>query len=220
MSDLIKEVLPLAIGSAVSPTLLAVVLLILAGGEHPRARGAFFTLGGTAMLVVLGAIVLSIGSKTVQSGAKHTDTVTAAADVVFGVLLLALAMRAFMHKGPAKQREARRHLKGVRAGRFFAFGFTMMTVNVTTLVLYIDATKEVAHASVSDASRAIVMAILIAFATLPAFGPVTAYAIAPDPASRALGRLNAFVTRHAAAIGGGLCLVFGAYLLIKGAKAL
>lgn len=217
---MIKEVLPLALGSAVSPTMLAVVLLVLAGDDHARARGVLFTIGGTVVLVIVGAVVLSIGAKTVQSGAKHPDTAAAVADLVLGVLLLALAVRTLLHKAPAKQRKPRPHLKGAHPGRFFTYGVSIMAINVTTLVLYIGATKEVAHANVSDASQAIVMAMLIAFAILPAAGPVAAYAVAPGPAARALGRLNAFVTRHARAIGAGLCVVFGAYLLIKGVRAL
>ena len=220
MGDLITQVLPLALGSAISPTMLGVALLILAGSEHPRSRGLFFALGGTAVLVIVGAVVLSIGTKTVQSGAKHEDTVTAVADLVLGVLLLALAARELTHRGPAKQRKPHPQTRGLHAGRFFAYGLAIMTINFSTLVLYIDAVKEVAHAGVSDASRVLVTAMLIAFAILPALGPVIAYAIAPVPAARELGKLNGFVTRHARAIGGGLCLVFGAYLIIKGAAAL
>ena len=68
--------------------------------------------------------------------------------------------------------------------------------------------------------RGVVWAILALFATLPAVLPLIGYVVAPGPAERGLGKLNAFLAKHAHVIGASVCFVFAAYLAIKGATAL
>jgi threonine/homoserine/homoserine lactone efflux protein len=223
MGGLISQVLPLALGSAVSPTLLAVTLLVLSSREKPRARGVFFVLGLLAILAIIGAIVLSAGSKSVQSDATHSDLRSAIVDLVLAGVLLLLGLRTLIHRPDPNRhdkRKPRAERDGVQARHYFVFGLFMMSVNFTTTILYIDALKEVAHADLSSASRGVVWAMLALFATLPALVPLVAYAIAPGPAERGLGRLNAYLTKHARGIGAGVCFVFAAYLAVKGARAL
>ncbi len=51
MSDLLSKVVPLALGSAVSPTILALSLLILSGKNHPRLRCTAYAGGATLALM-------------------------------------------------------------------------------------------------------------------------------------------------------------------------
>lgn len=195
-------------------------MLLLAGKDHPRARGVFFLLGSITVLVVVGAVVLLLGSKTVQPGAKHHDTVSAVVDLTLGAGLLALAAIQWRRKTPPKQRSAHPEAAGVRAAHYYGFGGVMMLVNFSTVVLYIAAMKDVAHASVSEISRLTVGLGLVLFAALPVIVPLAAYTVAPGPAGHALARLNDFVGRYKRPIAIAVLVLFGAYLIFRGATEL
>ena len=56
MGNLVVAVLPLALGAAVSPTLLALQLLVLSGGGHRLARA--WALAAGSALVLFGVILI------------------------------------------------------------------------------------------------------------------------------------------------------------------
>ena len=59
VSSLFLSVLPLALGAAVSPTLLTLELLILAGRNHPLSRAWSFALGASGVLIAYAVVGLA-----------------------------------------------------------------------------------------------------------------------------------------------------------------
>ena len=92
MSNLLASVLPLAIGAAISPTILAAQLLMLSSKSQPLKKSAVGILGSGLILIIYTAIPLAIGATS--SGTSHPGTVDGIVKLVFAVILLALGIKA------------------------------------------------------------------------------------------------------------------------------
>src|ERR1700730_7671305 len=93
MSDLLSKVLPLALGSAISPAILALALLILSGKESPRTRCIAYTAGAALALSGLGLLGLLASARPAapDSGGAHSAP-AAIVDIAIGCFLLALSI--------------------------------------------------------------------------------------------------------------------------------
>lgn len=215
MDALLAKLIPLAFGAAISPTILAVVILILGSPVRPRFRIAVFGGGALAVLVVVGIAGLVALTNTVSKAAQKNDA-EAIFDLALGLILLALATRtALRHSKPQTKSHDRSRRTGVKAT--LGLGVLMMSTNITTLVLYIAALKEIDAAKVGAFDEAIALTILIAIAMLPILLPMAIYQIAPRTAQRILSRIGAFTDHHKRTISLTVLTVFGLYLLLKGA---
>lgn len=222
MGRTLAEVLPLALGAAVSPLLLTATLLVLSGRDRPLARGFAVALGAALPLAALGAIGLIAFRHTVQpdGGGSHSEA-SAWIDLGLGLLLLVLAA-VELRRRPAEKPDAEKPAPQSQSGlwRSALLGLGMMLTNFTTAILYIDAVKEIARSGIEASEQLIVLAAVLAVTLIPVLVPVLAYAIAPGAASRVLGRLGDWVEGHRRAISIALLLGFGLYLTLKGVAEL
>ena len=218
-AELLAKVLPLAIGAAISPTILIVVLVVLGGRAHPRARGAVYSAGAILVLLVLAALSITLlrHSVTHRGGG---DPVYGWIDVGFGVLLLGIAIRQLLVPAKPKQAPAGSGDGHAHLGRYFGLGVAMMLTNFSTLVLFIPAMKDVAVARVGIGAKSLTVAIAIAVASCLAWAPVLLDSVAPRLAGRILDPMNAFMTRNQRVLSIVVCFVFAAYLMFKGLRAL
>ena len=213
MGRLLSQVVPLALGAAISPVLFVLTLTTLTGAR-PLVRGLALTAGAAVPLVVIGSFAFAIG------GSLHAShTTKAAIDLALGVLLVLVAVRA-LAKGPAEPKppDGPKHTAG--PVRSFALGFAAMITNVTTLALYLPAMKLIATSHVSRADRALAHVIVALITLAPAAVPVALVAVAPGSSRRVLGAVSRFMTDHRRAIPVVLGFGFGAWLIVKGLAAL
>jgi len=217
MGSLLSSILPLAVGAAISPTVLALQLLLLSSKKSPLKR-SLMALAGSA-LVLLGYTALALALGAGSEAAAKPSTTDGVVKLIFGVLLLGLGIRAMIRDPkPAKPEQpgGSAHLL-----RSFELGAGIMLLNFTTLALYFPALHEVAvDGGVEAPQKAIAVVIVFLFAMLPAYMPLVATVIGGNPARRALERFNGFLTRHTQAITVGICFLFAAYLGVSGARIL
>jgi threonine/homoserine/homoserine lactone efflux protein len=221
VQELLRQVVPLALAAAVSPTVLAVAVLTLTASRRPVARGVLFTIG---VFVVVG--VLTVLGLTVMAHVTHHPSATRRAvsdgvDVVFGLVLLALAARSAFrrrsdHTDEPVDAPNDDHTVRTGLGAAFVTGLVMMATNVTSIVLYLPAMKEITKSQVSESDKAIVTVLAMLLVSLPAWLPVLLRVVAPGPSQRALTSLNTTIQRHQHTIVLTVEVVFGAYLLAKG----
>jgi len=219
VGGLIAKVLPLAVGAAISPTILVVVLLVLGSPVHPRARGTAYAAGAITVLLVLSAISLTLLRRSV-TGHKASDPIYGWIDIGFGILIALVGLRALLttpkpKATPTDGADDRPHL-----ARFYVIGLAMMLSNFSTLVLYVPAMKDVAVASVGFGAKLVVVGLVLAFASVLAWAPVLMDVVAPKAAGHVLDPLNGFMTRHQRAVTVTVCFVFTIVLIAKGARAL
>ncbi|MGZ4754362.1 MAG: GAP family protein [Acidimicrobiia bacterium] len=219
VGELIAKVLPLAVGAAISPTILVVALLVLGSPSHPRSRGVAYAAGAITVLLVLSAISLTLLRRSVV-GHKSSDPIYGWIDIGFGVLIALVGLRELLTAPKPRSAPAGGADQERKLGRFYVIGFVMMLSNFSTLVLYVPAMKDVAVASVGVGAKVVVVVMVLAIASVLAWAPVLMDLVAPRAAGRVLNPLDAFMTRHQKEVTVTVCFVFTVVLIAKGARAL
>lgn len=209
MDEVLRIVIPLAAGAAVSPAVLTLQLVTLSGGVSPRARSWAIAAGYTAVLAGLSVVGLLLAAST--GGSDTPSETEAAVKLAAAVVLAVLGVRILTRppKAPTDHGEAdsEPHL-----GRHAAIGGVLMITNVTTAVLYIPAIHDAGVADISTADKAAAIALVLAITSIPAVAPPLAVTLLGQRAQGGLTKLNGFTTRHKRAIDAGICFAFSAFL--------
>ena len=222
MSDLLTKILPLAVAGAISPTVLAVGLVVLSEKRYPKLRGLAFLAGTTSVVVAISLLVVFVFGAAVPDSQKGSNSdLSGYIDLAFAVLLLALAALTFSRRNhPQRKHHDHSQDPGARLPRFFAIGAVIMLLNFTTLAVFLPALKDIAIDKVSEADRLTALVVVDVIVLTPAWLPVLLYLVSPRLARKVLNPLNEFLLRHRVAVGVGICLVFAAYLAYLGMQAL
>ncbi len=218
MDPTLAAVIPLSLGAAVSPTVLGAVVLTLSSKVAPRARAWVGLLG---MAVALLAITVALGALArVLVNVRPDPRILASVDALAGLALVALGIRdALRLRTPAGHERARVNAAQTepRLALYFGLGALLIVTDVTSLVLYVPAMKDIVHASIAAPEKILYALIPFLAVLAPAIIPVVLATVAPRTADRVLGRLNAWVTKNQRVIGMVVCFAFGIWLLYKGA---
>ena len=215
------RILPLALAGAISPTVLAIGLVILSSPKSPKARGLAFLAGVTTVTIAISLLVVFGFGNAVPESQKGTSSDLAGyIDLGFAALLLLLAVLTFATRNRKKKEDKPDPVAGVHPLRYYAIGLVIMLGNFTTLAVFLPALKDIAIDKIADADRILAMVIVDVIVLIPAWLPVGLYLISPSTAKKVLTPLNEFLQRHRTAVGITICLVFAAYLTYLGVKAL
>lgn len=228
MGSLLVRTLPLAVGAAISPTLLLVVVLLLSGRTRPRARATAFATGNVFVLAALSVVVL-----LVFNSARHVHTgptrIGAAIDFSFGLLILVFGLgnaieffRTGASPAPAPVSPTGPGKNGLAAshGQLGAWllGVGLMATNFTTIALFLDVLKDAAEARVGTLARAVDIAVVIVIAMVPVLIPLGISMAAPSTSDRVLSAINRFVTQYRHLVTAVFFGAIGLYLTLKGAS--
>lgn len=222
MGELLARVVPLALGAAVSPTVLALQLVIVEG-RRAAARGLAYCAGVGSVLALLTVAGLLVHHTGVVTPVQRE--VTRALDTTIGALLLLLALGTVLR---ARARGAGAPVdapppdpsSAAHAGLASAalVGAAMMLTSFSTILLYLPAMHEVAAARVEAAAKAVAVAVAVVITSLPATLPLLARVALPGPSAQVFDRLHAVVSRHQRTIGVTVEVVFGAVPVVKGVR--
>ncbi|UUY04899.1 GAP family protein [Svornostia abyssi] len=218
MGELLATVLPLALGAAVSPTLAALVIAVLASGDDPVRRGVALTAGAAVPLVVIAAVVLLTmhAAGAAEPGPKHR-TLDGVIDLVFGVLLAAVAWRALQPTPTPQEQQAARAVDAPGGtARYVALGVGIMLVNFSTLALFVPAMKDIARAGVPVGQEIAAVVVVLVIVLIPAWVPVALRVAFPDRTARVLRPLGRWMHDNQRALGGWVSAAFAAYLVLRG----
>ncbi len=91
MGQAIGDILPLAIGVALSPIPIIAIVLML-GTPRARSNGPAFALGWVVGLTLVGSLVLALASGNAQADDGSPETWVSFAKLLFGLLFLFLAV--------------------------------------------------------------------------------------------------------------------------------
>ena len=219
MGDLLSKVIPLSIGAAFSPTVLALELLILSG-KRSKARSTAFMGGVLLVFAALTALGLAISHTTSTSPAQ--ETITKTVDVVAGLLLLLLALatvlRSLVHNAVAPVGGEAKDTRNPGLLSAFLLGLAIMVSNFSTILLYIPAMRSISASTVSTSDKAVAVAIAFLITAAPIL-LIYGFAIAfPKIATPPLNKLRGWIDRHQKVIGISVEVIFGVYLVFKAFK--
>jgi threonine/homoserine/homoserine lactone efflux protein len=223
MADAIGQVLPLAVGVALSPVPIIAVVLML-GTPRARSNGPAFIVGWLVGLTAVGTIVLVVSSGADASEEGQPATWVSILKLGLGVLLLGIAARQWRGRprGDAdaplpKWMDAIDRFTPARAT---AMALALSAINPKNLVLTVGAAAAIAQTGASTGGQAAALAVFVAIGTLGPGIPVAVYFLMGDRASRILEGLKTWMGRHNAAIMAVICLVIGAKLIGDGISGL
>ncbi|HEX3268205.1 MAG TPA: GAP family protein [Gaiellaceae bacterium] len=216
MGQAIGDILPLAIGVAISPVPIIAIVLML-GTPRARGNGIAFAIGWVAGLTLAGAIMLAIASGNATTGSGEPETWVSLLKVVLGTLFLLLALKQWRGR-PAPGQEAAmpkwmQAIDRFTAAKSLAAGFLLSALNPKNLALTIAAAAAIAQADISTGEEAGTLAIFIALGSLTILAPLVIYLTLGDRAARILDDLKVWMAAHNAAIMSVLLLILGFKLI-------
>ncbi|WP_440312887.1 GAP family protein [Leucobacter chromiireducens] len=218
MLQILGDILPLAVGVAVSPVpIIATILMLLS----PRAGGTSlgFLFGWVLGITVALTIFIVLSSLIEGGNADGPRPIAAIAKLGIGALLILLAVRQW-HSRPAagdaselpKWMSAIDTMTPLRAA---GLGAALAAANPKNLLLAASAGISIgASASLATTVGTAVIFVVIAAASVAA--PVIAYLAAPARLADWLAALKEWLVAHNATIMAVLLLVIGVAVLGKG----
>jgi hypothetical protein len=223
MGAAIGEMLPLAIGIAISPLpIIAIILMLIT--PKARSNGLAFLGGWMLGLAVVGTIVLIVANTAgiaTSSGPSQTVSII---KLVLGLLLLVVAWRQFTKRTKpgedAPLPKWMRALDSFTPGRSVAVGALLSGVNPKNLILTATAAAGIAATGLAGAQQAVVLILLILIGSLGIIAPVAVYFAMGDKAARVLDGWKTWLAANNATVMMVLFLVFGVTLIGKGISGL
>jgi len=219
MAALLASVLPLAVGAAISPTLLALQLLVLTGATKPRARAWALAAGAALVLAAFSILGLTVLNRLHPDRHGHASLRDAVIMFLAAGLLAALAVRSLLERPTAAEQHTQHtagRLERAPTPWFVGVGALGMVVNFSTLVLFLPALREITRSQTDLVVRSVTFAILFLVTLLPVLAPVVLVTVLGSRADRGLAATRGFVTRNSRRIGIGIEAVFAVYLVLKG----
>ena len=221
MGQAIGDLLPLAIGVALSPVPIIAVILML-GTPKARSNGPAFALGWVIGLIVVSVVVILLASDA-DDADSGSSTAVNWIKLLIGVLFLLMAIKQWQGR-PKKGEEAEMPkwmgaIDGFTAPKSFGLGVLLSGVNPKNLALTFAAAASIAQASLSGGESAVAVAVFVIIGSLTVAGPVLYYLLAPSSAGL-LGEIKQFMSAHNAVIMFVLLLVLGGKLLGNGIAGL
>jgi hypothetical protein len=221
----------LALGAAVYPTLLAIVLVVLTRPRPARLLGAYLAGGMLAGLGVGFLVVFALEGAGVGSSGADRSTASPILDIVAGAASLALAAVLITGRDPrpARLRRDRKPAPGPKKRSWtqraighdsLAMAFGLGVLLDLPSVWYLVALKDIVTSDYSATTEVLLIVgfNVIMFAVIEI--PLIAYLLAPDRAAATVAGLNAWIRSHARQLTEAVAGAVGLYLVAKGVVAL
>ena len=222
MGNAIGDILPLALGVAISPIpIIAVILMLLS----PKARenGPAFLVGWVAGLTVVSIAVTAIsGSAGLGSGGG--SVVGSLIKILLGLLLVGLAIRDFRNRPRAGEQAPlpgwMRAIDSFTPIKALGIAVLLSAINPKNLSLTAAAAVIIAQEGLSTGSAAFVRVLFVVLASLSIAVPVALYILGGSSAARTLDGLRTWLNANNATVMAVLLLVIGVVLFGKGLGSL
>ena len=219
MGAVIGEVLPLALGSTISPIpIIAAILMLLS--PQAKATSVGFMIGWLAGIIVALVVFIALAAVIPQPGPDQPQPIAGVVKILLGALMLLLALKQWRGR-PQGDAEPEMPawmaaIDSMTAGKGFGLGFLLSAVNPKNLLMAAGAGVIVGSAALSIGSMVVVVVIFTVIAACSVLVPVIGYLVASSAMSGPLDSLRAWLVRHNAAVMTVLLLVIGVSLVGKG----
>lgn len=223
MGQAIGDVLPFAVGVAVSPIPIIGVILVLFSARA-RSNGPAFLVGWVVGLAVLSAVVYWVAhAGDVDSDRTASDTMQWV-KIVLGVLLTHAAWRKWRKRpAPGAEPELPRWMRTVEDSsvmKALGLGVALSAVNPKNLALTIGAAASVAQGVTDTADAVVGLAVFVVLASTTVAAPVLLSLVGGDRVTTTLGGWKDWLNTNNTAVMAVLFVVFGAVLIGQGIRGL
>jgi threonine/homoserine/homoserine lactone efflux protein len=218
LSTTLGNLLPAALGVALSPVpIIATVLMLMSG--HPRRTAPAFAVGWVAGLVVVMALVLlAVGGNGLDT--SSTSDTTSWLKLVLGLVFLVLAVRTWRHRPrPGETAEPpawMAKLDTISPLAALGLGAALSGINPKNLALTASGAVAIASGGLSSGQDLVCVVVFVVIGSALVVGPVVAFLVLGDRTAAPLQSLKTFMEVHNAAIMTVLLSVLGLSMLGQG----
>ena len=193
MGEAIGNVLPSAVGVAISPLPIVAVVLMLVT-PRGRVNGPAFVLGWLVGLALVGAVVLAVaGGLDANDDGAPADW-TSALKLLLGLLLLLVAVRQFRGRpragAPAEQPKWMAALDTFTPVKAAGAGALLSGVNPKNLLLSVAAGVAIAQTGIDTGEQVVAYAVFAVIATIGVGTPVVLSIVLGERARELLDELK------------------------------
>ncbi len=219
MGQGISEVLPFAIGIAISPIPIIAIILILFS-DRARVNGPAFLAGWVIGLTVAATVVYLLS----QAGDVGTDSGSSDSvswgKIVLGVVLLGLARRNWAKRPkpgePSALPKWMATVDTIAPSRAFGLAVLLSVVNPKNLILAVGAAAGLGQLDLSTSDAVVSLAVFVVVSSLSIAFAVAYDFFGGEKARHSLDDMKAWMTEHNSAVMAVLFVVFGVVLISKG----
>lgn len=223
MGQAIGEVLPSAIGVAISPVpIITLILLLLTA--RARSNALAFLIGWIAGLAVVGAIVLLAADAAAAEAEDELSTASSVIEVVIGAAFLLFAVWRWKSRPKlGKEPETPKWMSSIDSltpVMAFGLGVLLSGVRPKNFLLTLTASLTIAQAGLNSVESGTSLVAFIAIASAPVAIPALLYFALSARAEEILNRWKSWLTENIATVLIGASLVVGVALIPKGVAGL
>lgn len=217
------DILPVAIGIAISPfPIIAVILMLFS----PRARsnGPTFLLGWILGLVGVALLSLALANTQDLGTESEPSSLVSLIKLVSGILLLLLALQSWRTRPePGQEAEMPTWMAGIDAFKpvmALGLGALMSGLNPKNLLLNLTAVSAMAQSGATGITLLVTLVVYVALASATIAVPVLYYWLGGDNAQHTLDSWKAWLAANNAEVMAVLLLILGIQLFGDGLGAL
>jgi Sap, sulfolipid-1-addressing protein len=219
MGNAFAEIVPLAIGVAISPIPIIAVILMLFS-QRARVNGPAFLVGWIVGLTLVTGIVVAL-STAAGSSSGGTSTFASVLKVVLGALLVFIGFRQWQSrpmpgdppKAPPKWMAT---IDSISPGKALGFGLLLSAVNPKNLTLAAGAGISIGQAGLDTTGAIVLIVVFVALGSLSILVPVLYSLFGGEPARARLDGLRTWLGENSATVMSVLLFVIGIVLASKG----
>lgn len=219
MGATIGDILPIAIGVAISPIPIIAVVLLLST-RSGKANALSLLLGWLVGLGLIGVIVLRAADPAGASEGDGPATWVGWLLLVLGLAAVFLGIRSWRGRPRGGEEPPlpkwMAAIDQFTAGKSLGFGFLLSALNPKNLTLTLAAAAAIAAAGLSSGDSYIVLAVFVLIGTLGLAIPIGIYFLGGDKAADTLAELRHWLAINNATIMAVLMVVIGAKLIGNG----
>jgi threonine/homoserine/homoserine lactone efflux protein len=222
MGATIGELLPYAIGIAISPVPIIAAILMLLSRQAAKTSTAFL-IGWVAGIVVVTVVVLLLVGEAGDSDGQPS-TLSSILKLVLGALLLLMALKQWRSRPKAGETgEMPKWMGAIESftfGKALGLGFLLSGINPKNLLMCLAAGTTIGAAHLSTSDDIVVVAVFTVLAASTVAVPVIGFLLARNRMEAPLNDLRGWLTQNNAVVMGVLLLVIGVDLIGKGITGL
>jgi threonine/homoserine/homoserine lactone efflux protein len=216
LGQAIGQMLPAAVGVAVSPLPIVAVVLMLVT-PRGRVNGPAFVLGWWVGLAIVGAIVLSVSSGAGATDDGEPATWVNVLKLVLGLLLLLVAARQWRsrpHEGDdAPTPKWMGALDTFTPAKAAGAGVVFSALNPKNLLLAVAGAAAIAGTGISAGEQTVAWVVFVLVASIGVAAPVVISFVLGERSRVVLHRLKGWMAHNNAAIMATLLLILGVKLI-------
>ena len=217
------DLLPLAVGIAISPMPIIAVILMLFSSKA-RVNGISFVLGWVFGLALVGGVTLALAGAMDMGTTSEPSTWTSLLKLVLGLLLLFLAYRYWAQRPSSDDEvEMPKWMAGIDSFtpiKAFGLAALLSGVNPKNFLLNTSAMAVIAQAGLTGSALIVTLLIYLLIASITVIVPVIFYLVGGEKAQKTLDGWKTWLTANNAVVMAVLLLVIGLKLLGDGLGAL